>query len=198
MDLEFQKISDHVLQKLEGLSPMLKYHSVDHVLDVLEQAQQIATIENSVTSRELVLLQIASLYHDAGFLFVYKGHEEVGCEIARNELPGFGLNTEEINKICGMIMTTKIPQSPQNKLEEIMCDADLDYLGRDDFFTIARRLYDEMLHYGFVQNEKEWNLIQRSFLQQHHYFTKTNQDRRNAKKQEHLEIISKLLDHPSQ
>ena len=198
MYVDFKEISDHVVQKLEGLSPMLSYHSVDHVFDVLEQTQQIAAIENIVNSGELLLLQIASLYHDAGFLFAYKGHEEVGCEIARNELPGFGLKTDEINQVCGMIMATKIPQSPQNKLEEIICDADLDYLGRDDFFPIARRLYEEMLHYGFVQDEKSWNIIQKNFLQQHHYFTKTNQERRSAKKQEHLEIISKLLDPYSQ
>ena len=33
---------------------------------------------------------------------------------------------------------TKIPQTPLTKLEEIICDADLDYLGREDFFEISR------------------------------------------------------------
>ena len=63
-----------------------------------------------------------------------------------------------------MIMATKIPQSPRNGLEEIICDADLDYLGRDDFYEIGATLFEELKAYNVLQNEREWNRIQVKFL----------------------------------
>ena len=48
-------------------------------------------------------------------------------------------------------MATEIPQNPKTHLEMIMCDADLDYLGRYDFETISNNLYTEFLDFGFVR-----------------------------------------------
>lgn len=66
----------------------------------------------------------------------HAGHEFEGCLIARTALPGFGYTGEDI-MICGMIMATKIPQSPTNILEEIICDADLDYLRAVNIFIAS-------------------------------------------------------------
>ena len=99
----------------------------------------------------------------------------------------------EIQKIKGMIMATKIPQSPANHLEEIMADADLDYLGRDDFFTIGNKLFEELTMFGIVNSERDWNLLQEKFLESHHFFTQTSIQTRNQKKNENLEIIKSKL-----
>ena len=179
----YNSIYSHVIAKLQTeLSSRLTYHSIDHTFDVLEQSQQIAAREDINDDQNLFLLKIAALYHDCGFIFMYAGHEEKGCEIAKNELPGFGLTTEEIEKICGMIMATKIPQSPKNKMEEIICDADLDYLGRDDFDSISNNLYKEFLDFGFIKNHEEWMKKQISFFEYHNYFTKSSQQLRHPKK----------------
>src|SRR5687767_14390385 len=168
----YSSIYDHVTGLLQkGLSPRLTYHSMDHTLDVLEQVQQIAARENIADEETLFLLKIAALYHDSGFLFIYSGHEAKGCEIARKELPLFGLTSTQIDRICYMIMSTKIPQSPQNKMEEIICDADLDYLGRDDFEKISNNLYKEFLDFGIVKDYKQWMQLQVNFFEAHHYFT---------------------------
>ena len=159
----------------------------------MRQAEEIAKGEGITDQKDLELLRIAILYHDIGFLYLYKGHEEAACEIARDELGAYGVTPDDLEIICGLIMATKIPQSPANKLEEIICDADLDYLGRDDFFPIAHKLYQEMKFYGYVQDELEWNRIQVKFLGQHRYFTRTNQLRRAAKKAEHLEHLQQQL-----
>ena len=183
----YNSIYSHIIAKLQnGLSPRFTYHSIDHTLDVLEQVQQIAAGEGLTGEEILFLLKVAALYHDSGFLFIYSGHEEKGCELAKKELPAFGLSTLQIEKICGMIMATKIPQSPKNKMEEIICDADLDYLGRDDFEPISNHLYKEFLDFGFVKDRDDWMQKQIRFFESHHYFTKSSQQLRHPKKTDQL------------
>lgn len=187
-------IQKHVIDKLEtGLSPALTYHNVAHTLDVLKYVVEIAGKEGIKNEKDLFLLKVSALYHDVGFLEVYGGHEELSCKIATEELQGFGLNDEDIEKVCGMIRATKVPQQPTNQLEEIICDSDLDYLGRPDFWQIGEGLYKEFLDQKIVSNFRDWNLLQVRFLESHHYFTKTAKETRQEQKQLHLEAIKEKL-----
>ena len=185
--------SKFILDKLTNeLAPHLYYHSVKHTLDVYERAAYMAAKEN-VNPEDIKLLLIAALYHDSGYLYQSAGHEDISCKIATDVLPDFGYNPDDIEKICSIIIATKLPQDPHSKLEEIICDADLDYLGRDDFFDTGHGLYLEMLAAGKVADEKEWNLLQIDFLEQHHYFTTTAKLLRDKKKQENLtKLLSKI------
>ena len=191
--MEYEKIKKIILKELkENLPEHLSYHSVMHVKDVIKAVEEIAVAEN-VDGEDLMLLKTAALFHDSGFLHGAKDHEEKSCEIAQEYLLDYGYNQPQIDKIKGMIMATKIPQSPKNKLEEILADADLDYLGRDDFFKIGDKLFDELTMFGIVNSERDWNLLQEKFLESHHFFTKTAINNRNQKKQENLEIIKSKL-----
>ncbi|MEO6406031.1 MAG: HD domain-containing protein [Ferruginibacter sp.] len=190
----FEEIKLAVLERLEkGLPPELHYHSVGHTKDVQEQAERIALAENVHSKEEIYLLKIACIFHDTGFLFTYKEHEERGYRIAEETLPAFGIGPKELEIIRGLIMATRIPQSPQNRLEEIICDADLDYLGRDDFFSISQKLFNELQVLNMVKSEDQWNQIQVKFFRQHSYFTRTNKELRTAKKNEHLKIIEATI-----
>ncbi|MEQ8302089.1 MAG: tetratricopeptide repeat protein [Cyclobacteriaceae bacterium] len=192
-EADFEGAEKFISQKLKKELPTtLTYHNVAHVDDVLQSAVNIAKAEGT-SEEEIKLVRIAALYHDSGFITTYKGHEANGCELAKETLPSFRFSESQIDQICSMIMATKIPQSPQNKLDQILCDADLDYLGRDDFFEIGDRLYAEMKDRGFLENEREWNLTQKVFLENHRYHTPTSKSKREAKKQEHLaEVMAKL------
>lgn len=174
-----------------GLSGDLSYHGKHHTEDVLRTTAELCALEN-ISKYETVLLKSACLFHDAGFITGRIEHEKRGCEIAKKYLPDFGYSPDEIKRICGMIMATKIPQSPKNNLEEIICDADLDYLGRDDFFKIGDSLFEELKHQGVIEDKQSWNEMQINFLENHSFFTSTNIKRRTAKKQEHLEYLKKI------
>ncbi len=191
---KYKNIKSHILLKLgNGLSKDLTYHSVQHTLGILKQAQRIARSENMNREEDLLLLNIACLYHDSGFMITYQGHEEESCNLAKKELPAFGLNKKQIEIVCSFIMATKIPQSPRNKMEEIICDADLDYLGTEDFFKISNNLFKELKKKGLVNSKKEWNFIQISFLKEHSYFTATSKKLRERKKLIHLKMIESLI-----
>ena len=146
-----------------------------------------------ISKYETKLLKTAALFHDSGFTQIYQNHEEEGCKIAQEHLPKFEYSKEEIERICGMIMATKIPQSPQNKLEEIICDADLDYLGREDFYSIGNSLFEELRNKGVLSDVESWNKIQVGFLKAHNYFTSTNLDRRAPQKQSFLKKLEALV-----
>lgn len=193
--MQFKNAGEFILQKLRNeLSPQLFYHSVEHVLDVYHAAEQIGKAEE-ISAEEADLLLTAALFHDSGFLKGAKDHEAESCRIARKTLPGFDYLPVEIEQICGMIMATKIPQLPKNNLEEILADADLDYLGRDDFFEIGQQLFEELSVFGTIKTVQEWNELQVRFLESHHYFTKTALQLRQKKKEEHLQKIkSKIKD----
>ena len=187
----------YILSRLKNQLPKQRsYHSLEHTLDVYASAISIAEHEG-VQGEGLTLLKIAALYHDAGFTVQDTEHEEAGCKLVKEVLPGFGFNERQMELICEMIMATRIPQSPRNKLARILCDADLDYLGRTDFNQIGDCLFKEMQAYGVLSTEHDWNELQLRFLERHSYFTQTNKRLREPLKQQHLEEVRAWLsEHP--
>lgn len=191
--MHFQKAKAYINGRLRKELPKhLSYHSVAHVKDVYSAAERLAKSEG-VKGDDLTLLLTAVMYHDCGFMVQSKEHEKIGCDIARQSLPDFDYSPEQIERICGMIMATRIPQTPNNLLEQIIADADLDYLGRDDFWAIGNKLFTELQMYGIIQTEDEWNALQVKFLEQHHYFTKTAIDTRKEQKDQYVAIIKSAL-----
>lgn len=191
--MKFGEAKKFILGKLKKELPKhLSYHSVEHVKDVFDSCKALAT-EEGVKGEDLKLLLTAALFHDSGFLKGPKEHEKSSCQIAKKHLPQYDYTKEQIDKICGMIMATKVPQQPQNHLEQIICDADLDYLGRDDFFTIGEKLFAELSMYGMLSTEDEWNKLQVRFLEAHNYFTKTAIKLRKKKKDKHIKLVKSKI-----
>lgn len=191
--MRYRDVKNFILEKLEReLSAEYTYHSINHVEDVLNAAIAIGRLEK-ISPRDLTLLKTAALFHDAGFLEGPVNHEERSCEEAKKILPKYGYSSAEIDTICGMIRATRIPQSPNTHLEEILADADLDYLGRKDFFEISDLLYQEFLTTGVIHNENEWNRLQVKFFESHDYFTETSKKLRQKGKEKNLNKIKTKL-----
>lgn len=188
--MNFSQAKKYILTRLKNELPQhLTYHGYHHTIDVYEMTKEIAHEEGITNEQELTMLKTAALFHDSGFLTTYKGHEDAGCILVRESLPQFEYTDEEIDKICGMIQATKIPQFPQNLLEQIIADADLDYLGREDFYPIGNLLFEELKSLDILQKENDWNKLQINFLSNHHYFTKTSRRRRKNEKDNRLEEL---------
>ena len=136
--MDYPAAKAFILSNLEEkLSDKLYYHGLHHTFDVLQVTVNLCAAEK-IPPHETTLLKTAALYHDCGFIRNNKDHERHGCNIVRSNLRDFHYTDHEIEQICGMIMATKVPQAPTNLLEEIICDADLDYLGRHDFKSRGR------------------------------------------------------------
>ena len=194
--MQYEKVHDFILNKLEtGLPAYLTYHNINHTKGVIEAAEQIGIAEN-IIGINLVLLKTAALFHDVGFLNNHHDHEEFSCQMAMKYLPGYDYTEEQIDTICEMIMATKMPQAANNHMSQILCDADLYYLGTDKYTVNAESLYKEYKKFGIVKTQTEWELKQIEFLSTHHYFTKTAALQRDERKQENLELLrSKMQTH---
>ena len=192
--MDFSAAEAYALHQLRAHLPAaLTYHGLHHTLDVYDAVLAYARHEGVTDADDLTLLRTAALYHDIGFLDTYRGHEARGCEIAQAVLPGFGYSAGQIERIGGMIRATALPQTPRDLLEEILCDCDLDYLGRPDFWSIGATLFAEFRAHGIVQTELDWNRLQVSFLTQHRYFTATANRLRQPLKTQHLAEVQRLV-----
>lgn len=189
--MDFLTAKSFILNELDALSPALTYHGKHHTLDVLAVSEQLCLSEK-VSERDTLLVLTAALLHDSGFLRHYRDHEAHSCRFAQEILPNYGYRGGAIRKICNLIKATKIPQSPKNLLEHILCDADLDYLGRTDFYDIGQTLFREMKLLKMIDTEDDWNKLQISFLEKHTYFTETNLQERTALKEKHLYQLRRL------
>jgi class 3 adenylate cyclase/predicted metal-dependent HD superfamily phosphohydrolase len=192
--INYYKAERHIMQLLEQrLSKNLHYHSIAHTKDVVKAVERIALLEG-VTDEGLFLLKSAATYHDAGFIEQYDKNEPIGVRLAGEILPKYGYTEAHIEQIKELIYVTQIPHQPKNKLEEIMCDADLDYLGREDFHEIADKLRRELKEHGKIQSDRQWDEIQVVFLKNHKYFTKTAIKTRKKKKKENLKEVQERLE----
>jgi predicted metal-dependent HD superfamily phosphohydrolase len=188
----FEEIQHTVYQEiLAKLPEHLTYHNLDHTAYVIDKAIFLAR-ELKVSAKDLHLLKLAALFHDTGFIDNPKDHEEKGCKIARGYLEK-GYSTDDLQKIYGMIMATKIPQSPTSLLENILADADLEYLGTDLFEKIGKTLFEELKHFNPDFTEQAWDELQLVFMQKHHFHTEYCQKHCEPKKQENLLTVKKRL-----
>ncbi len=192
--MKFTLLREFLLDQLKtGLRGDLYYHSIDHTLDVYEAAMRLAKMEN-LDAYETEILKTAALLHDAGMLITYVGHEEASAEMASTLLPQYGYSQEDINLIINLILDTRMPQQAGGKLGQLLCDADLDYLGREDYFLISHRLRLEWIKTQ-VRNTslKQWYELQLDFLTKHQYFCPSSRLLRNPGKQYNLQQIKDLL-----
>lgn len=190
---EFEELYAEIITMLEQkLSPELKYHDVKHTKYVIEKTKMIGSYEQ-VNERELYLLKIAALFHDVGFIKSREHHEAISCQIVEEKLRPRHISSNEIRQLQGMIMATKIPQNPQTHLEAILADADLEYLGTDDYFIVSEKLYKELLYVHPDLSNEKWLNIQINFLEHHTYHTAWCKANRSARKGDHLKTLRSRL-----
>lgn len=194
-NINYRNAEKYIVKRLSGDLPSgLHYHGIHHTMDVCECVERLAIWEG-VKGEELYLLKTAALFHDAGFIHAYESNEPIGANLAKEMLPNFGYTEEQIAQVIELIGATKIPQNPKNHLEEIMCDSDLDYLGRDDFYPIAETLRQELMEFGKLDDDqKKWVEMNIGFLGSHKYFTDSAKKRRGPEKRKRIEELKLKLE----
>lgn len=187
--IHYRNAEKHILKVLKNELPEnLYYHGVHHMYDVCTAVERIAHMEG-IIGEDLFLLKTAALYHDAGFVEQYEKNEPIGIRMAQEALPNFGYTDDQVELVAELIRATIFPHDPKTHLQQIMCDADLDYLGREDFDEISDSLRRELYEFGKIENDKQWDEMQVGFFGVHKYFTESSKRTREGKKNENLQRI---------
>ena len=187
-----QPLEDWVRLQMQELPAFCTYHTYGHCLYVRKKAEEIGRHEGT-NNNEMRLLTTAALWHDVGHIHTSEGHEEEGCKLARLHLPAFHFSEHEIELICGMVMATKMPQSPTTKLEAVIADADLAYLGTADAGRQAENVFREWQALDRTLTREEWNRRQIDFLERHRYFTAYAQKVFQPGKEAYLQSLKTIL-----
>ncbi|MGE5224151.1 MAG: phosphohydrolase [Omnitrophica WOR_2 bacterium] len=162
----------YALDRLERELPInLYYHNLWHTRNEVIPISTFLAVKSGLGEESTNLVRIASAFHDLGISIRYNGHEQISSEIAYQVLPAYGFSPDQISSVIGMIMATRLPQTPYNLLEQIVADADLDVLGRSDFWQRNILLRQEREVYCCTVEELTWYSQQLNFLEGHHYFT---------------------------
>ncbi|WP_036601340.1 Pycsar system effector family protein [Olivibacter sitiensis] len=173
-------------------SPTLVYHNQEHTLDVVKTVQQIAA-HYPLNERELAIVTLAAQFHDIGYFNGYKeNHELRSAQLAEDFLKQHTDDNELTEAVKGCILSTKMPQSPRNLLEEIVCDADLFHLGCDDFPSKNKLMRKEAeLNLDGALDKSQWRKHTIALLETHHYHTDYCQHLLNEKKAQNLANLKK-------
>ena len=177
----YPKVCHQILDELsERLPDYLHYHCLNHTIDVSNVCNFYIDYY-LLSDRVANLIRIAAVAHDFGYIFDPKEHEERSIVEVRPKLTEY--SDKEIAVIEGLIRATKVPQKPRNLYEQILSDADLDYLGREDYPQLSEALYKEFLYFGVVENPTDWLDLQIRFLEGHHFHTDWAKNNRTENKQ---------------
>ncbi|GGA91171.1 MULTISPECIES: Pycsar system effector family protein [Mucilaginibacter] len=175
--------------------PDLIYHNLRHTKDVVAAATQIAN-HYQLSDEDFFVVISASWFHDTGYFTDKKDHESKSVALATHFLKQHKVEQAVIDKVSGCILATKMPQSPADLLQQIICDADLFHLGTDDFRDKNKLLRKEMEAIKKHDIDKdEWRNYNIEFLQGHEYYTDYCRLLLNDQKHKNLQkLIEKQAD----
>jgi predicted metal-dependent HD superfamily phosphohydrolase len=182
-DLFREKIPEH-----------LTYHDLVHTRYVAEQAKLIAQ-ETGLTKDEMDIVLAATWFHDSGFTVSTSNHEKEGQKIASDYLSSEGVDAETIEQVIKCIAATKMPQNPgENRLAQVLCDADMSYLSEDFYMDRTALLRKEWNNISDDKMSKKSYWDETTLLFQNHtYYTEYGKNNFGSGKEKNFQKIQKIL-----
>ena len=168
------------------------YHNFQHTCAVVEAATELAGFyELSAVERQTVL--IAAWFHDTGYAGGWRDHEVRSADQAESYLRERGLgDARQYAAIRSAIMATSMPQQPQNLLDEIVADADLNHLGNSNYWDRCGRVRQEFaLTREMLMSDQEWIDFELAFMLQHEYHTEAARELYGTGKGRHVKQLYK-------
>jgi hypothetical protein len=147
------------------------YHNFDHTVEVVNNASEIAEASH-LTRADTEVVVLAAWFHDTGYLESPDEHEERSARIAVEFLNDRNYPAEQIDRVAACIRSTRLPQTPKNLLEQIMCDADLLHLGKKESLEKGELLRAELEKMSNRRmSEEQWLTQSIGFYKDHSYHT---------------------------
>ena len=169
------------------LDKNIKFHTLQHTREVVAACQLLADSQQ-ISENDRFALFLAAWFHDTGYTTGTSiNHEAASVKMAEEFMQSKNLDEATQLRVKGCINATRMPQTPDNYLEEIICDADLFHLGTAAFDEKNRLLRQELNEFGDNDvSKKDWRKINIRFLERHTYFTTYGREQLQPVKDQHL------------
>lgn len=194
MDNLLEEIAQYVKKSFKNHSPDFLYHDIQHTKDVVNIVDHIA--DNSGISKEdKELLLIAAWFHDTGYPDDIPYHEERSVKIAEEYLNKINYPSEKTDIIKNLILSTKMPQNPKTKLEEIICDADIAYIGKDDFISridLLREEWERTINKKY--NDSDWLKKNINFIESNSFHTDYAKSKFGDTRKKNLHLLKQMIE----
>ncbi len=191
-----EKASSHVRSLLQSDLPVWSvYHGLSHTIETVHACEELA-LDTGLGAGDIEILLIAAWFHDTGYLEGADGHEARSVDRATEFLRSNGCGDAIIMKVVSAILATRMPQAPRSLIEEVLCDADVSHVGRDDFLAkseLLRREMEERL--GRDYEDGEWYRFNLAFLERHPFYTSQARARLGEQRRENITMMKGKLEH---
>jgi len=140
----------------ENLPSEFTYHNLSHTREVFDAVTELGK-NSGMTNEELEIIQLAAWFHDTGFIKDHQDHENKSIEIAKEYLENIRYPHKKINTLTEIIMMTDMDNIPLSLSDKIIRDADILYIGKEDFYCKCLALKSELESVEHKKlNESEW------------------------------------------
>jgi len=169
--LRLGDLEDRVFETiLINLPDQLHFHKLEYARKVYSQAFLLCRAEE-VEQEDRLLIRTAALMLYTGLTQAYANYENRSSVIARDILSEFDYSESQIDKICNLILATKLPFQPNNKMEKILIDTKMEYIGRPEYPEQIKLLHQEMVEAGVNLNGQQFKKQQLELLYTFDFFT---------------------------
>ncbi len=170
------EVENYVFSYFSSKNNVLLYHNYDHTLRVVKYVEVLSSQEN-LSDKDAFTVKIAAFFHDTGYAISYINHEEKSAEICSKFLQDINLEEETINKIRGIILSTKPGVVPKTLSERIMKDADCGHITNKDFINYSDLLRREKeIENNTTIDPNTWISDTLVFLNKHRFYTQYAKD----------------------
>ncbi|MDX2432193.1 MAG: adenylate/guanylate cyclase domain-containing protein [Bacteroides sp.] len=169
--LRLGDLEDRVFETiLSNMPDSLHFHNLKYARKVYSQSFLLCRAEE-MEQQDRLLIRTAALMLYTGLTQAYANYQNRSSVIAREILPEFQYSESQIDKICNLIMATKLPFQPNNLPEKILIDSKMEYIGRPDYPVRIKLLFQEMVENGINLNGQQFKKQQLELLYTFDYFT---------------------------
>lgn len=176
----------------EQLTPDHRYHNLEHTLSMRDECLVLGKILG-ISEDDMETLELAALFHDTGFINCYDNHEAESCKIAETFLSANGYPAGRIQPVVQCIQATALGTPPSHRLHEIVKDADLSHLGRNDYADFIETLRHEWLVFrNEAYTQAQWYKLNHQFLKNHQYLTYAARERYDDARRQNQRLLKDL------
>jgi HD superfamily phosphodiesterase len=172
----------------------LLFHNLEHTENVVRNAEIIADYCD-VNGEEKDILLIAAWFHDTGYNYTVREHEERSKQIARKFLEEKKIQEQDIKKVETCIDATKHSEKPTDRTSEILCDADLHHTSQDNFIDLTLKFRKERNNISKKKTKKiDYYTETAEFLRNIHFFTAYGKKYLEPGKQKNIELLNQKIE----